>query len=81
LPNGKLTYANRYAIRSLSFDRYKIIDLFNNSTIFSDFIKLVNSQINYNIGGTINAVPLVTFHKFFLLAANHLLLMWQSLIN
>jgi peptidoglycan/xylan/chitin deacetylase (PgdA/CDA1 family) len=30
LPDGKLTYANRYAIRSLSFDRYEIKDLFNN---------------------------------------------------
>ena len=63
LPDGKLTYANKYAIRSLSFDRYEIKDLFNNSTIFSDFVKIVNSQIKYNNGGTINAVPLVTFHN------------------
>ncbi len=64
LPGGKLTYANKYAIRSLSFDRYEIKDLFNNSTIFSDFVKIVNSQIKYNNnGGTINAVPLVTFHN------------------
>ncbi|HET7146957.1 MAG TPA: polysaccharide deacetylase family protein [Candidatus Nitrosopolaris sp.] len=63
LPDGKLTYANKYAIRSLSFDRYEIKDLFNNSTIFSDFVKIVNSQIKYNNGGTISAVPLVTFHN------------------
>src|SRR3989442_11103417 len=48
LPDGTLTYANKYAVRSLSFDRYEIKDLFNNSTIFSDFVKIVNSQINYN---------------------------------
>src|SRR6202162_1938426 len=63
LPDGTLTYANKYAVRSLSFDRYEIKDLFNNSTIFSDFVKIVNSQIKYNNGGTINAVPLVTFHN------------------
>ena len=63
LPDGKLTYANRYAIRSLSFDRYEIKDLFNNSSIFSDFVKIVNNQIKYNNGGTINAVPLVTLHN------------------
>lgn len=63
LPDGKLSYANRYAIRSLSFDRYEIRDLFNNSTIFSDFVKIVNSQSKYNNGTTINAIPLVTFHN------------------
>ena len=63
LPDGKLTYANKYAVRSLSFDRYEIKDLFNNSTIFSDFVKIVNSQSKYNNGGTISAVPLVMFHN------------------
>jgi len=63
LPDGKLSYANKYAIRSLSFDRYEIKDLFNNSTMFSDFVKIVNSQSKYNDGGTISAVPLVTFHN------------------
>ncbi len=63
LPDGTLTYANKYAVRSLSFDRYEIKDLFSNSTIFSDFVKIVNSQIKYNNGRTINAVPLVTFHN------------------
>jgi hypothetical protein len=63
LSDGKLSYANKYAIRSLSFDRYEIKDLFNNSTIFSDFVKIVNSQSKYNNGGTISAVPLVMFHN------------------
>ena len=63
LPDGKLSYANKYTIRSLSFDRYEIKDLFNNSTMFSDFVKIVNSQSKYNNGGTISAVPLVTFHN------------------
>ena len=72
LPDGKLTYANRYAIRSLSFDRYEIKDLFNNASIFSDFVTILNSQSNYNkangitsLSGIVNnaAVPLITFHN------------------
>ena len=72
LPDGKLTYANRYAIRSLSFDRYEIKDLFNNASIFSDFVTILNSQSNYNkangitsLSGIVTnaAVPLITFHN------------------
>jgi len=74
LPDGKLTYANRYAIRSLSFDRYEIKDLFNNASIFSDFGQILNSQSTYNKGNGIislsgignnvgGAVPLITFHN------------------
>jgi peptidoglycan/xylan/chitin deacetylase (PgdA/CDA1 family) len=61
--NGKLTYANRYAIRSLSFDIIEIKDAFDNTTLFSDFVKTVNSQNSYNQGGKINAVPLITLHN------------------
>ncbi|MDP9287982.1 MAG: polysaccharide deacetylase family protein [Thermoproteota archaeon] len=74
LPDGKLTYANRYAIRSLSFDRYEIKDLFNNASIFSDFGQILKGQSNYNKGNGIislsgignnvgGAVPLITFHN------------------
>ena len=62
-PDGKLTYANRYAIRSLSFDIIEIKDSFDNATMFSDFVNTVNSQNTYNHGGRINAVPLITFHN------------------
>jgi peptidoglycan/xylan/chitin deacetylase (PgdA/CDA1 family) len=62
-PDGKLTYANRYAIKSLSFDKIEIVDLFDNTSMFSDFVKIVNSQNNYNHGGKINAIPLITFHN------------------
>lgn len=64
LSDGSLSYANRYAVRSLSFDRYEIKDLFNNSTIFSEFVGILNSQSNYNTGhGMINAVPIIAFHN------------------
>ena len=62
-PDGKLTYANRYAIKSLSFDKIEIEDSFDNATMFSDFVKIVNNQNNYNHGCKINAIPLITFHN------------------
>jgi peptidoglycan/xylan/chitin deacetylase (PgdA/CDA1 family) len=62
-PDGKLNYANKYAARSLSFDVVEIKDSFNNAAIFSDFVKIVNSQIKYNQGGKLNAVPLITLHN------------------
>ena len=62
-PHGKLTYANRYAVRSLSFDVDEIKNLFSNAAIFADFVKIVNSQSKYNKGdGIINVIPLITFH-------------------
>ena len=62
-PNGELNYANRYAARSLSLDIVEIKDSFNNTKIFSDFVKLVNSQSTYNQSRKINAVPLIIFHN------------------
>jgi peptidoglycan/xylan/chitin deacetylase (PgdA/CDA1 family) len=69
-PDGELTYANRYAIRSLSFDIIEIKDSFENATMFSDFVRIVNSQNSYNQGGKINVVPLITFHNI-ALTTNH----------
>jgi peptidoglycan/xylan/chitin deacetylase (PgdA/CDA1 family) len=62
-PIGGLNYATRYTARSLSFDLVEIKDSFDNTKIFSDFIKLVNSQSTYNTGGKINVVPLLIFHN------------------
>jgi peptidoglycan/xylan/chitin deacetylase (PgdA/CDA1 family) len=61
--NGGLNYAGRYTARSLSFDLVEIKDSFDNTKIFSDFVKLVNSPSTYNTGGKINAVPLLVFHN------------------
>jgi hypothetical protein len=47
----------------LSFDKIEIEDSFDNATMFSDFVKIVNNQNNYNHGGKINAIPLITFHN------------------
>jgi len=74
-PDGKLSYANRYAVRSFTEDTQEKKDSFNNSTIYSDFINTVNSQTKYNNGnssgggaggsnkGTLNAISLITFHN------------------
>ena len=69
--DGKLNYANRDEARSLSFDVVEIKDSFNNAKIFSDFVKLVNSESSYNQGGKINAVPLITFHNVELTTNRH----------
>jgi peptidoglycan/xylan/chitin deacetylase (PgdA/CDA1 family) len=61
--DGKLNYANRYDARSLSFDIVEIKDSFNKTNIFSDFVKIVNSQSSYNQGGKIRVVPLLIFHN------------------
>jgi peptidoglycan/xylan/chitin deacetylase (PgdA/CDA1 family) len=60
--DGRLTYANRYAVRSYTVDVLELKDSFDNATIYSDFVNEVNSQSNYNHAGRINAVPLITFH-------------------
>ena len=62
-PNGELSYANRYVARSLSFDIAEIKDSFNSTKMFSDFVKIVNSQSTYNHGGKLNAIPLIIFHN------------------
>lgn len=58
-----LTYANRYTVRSLSFDVNEIENSFNKAAILTDFIKIVNSQSKYNKSdGIINAIPLIMFY-------------------
>lgn len=47
----------------MSFDILELKQLFDNASLFSDFVKIVNGQINYNNGGKINAVSLGTFHN------------------
>ena len=65
---GNLTYENRYDVRNWS-DRPKPQQRFanlvyDNSQMFSQFVKEVNSQENYNKNGSINAIPIVVYHNF-----------------
>jgi peptidoglycan/xylan/chitin deacetylase (PgdA/CDA1 family) len=63
LPNGTLSYANRYDIRSESFDHMNSNVIFNNAQLFQQFIQRVNSQLSYNKDGTINSFPIITYHN------------------
>ena len=61
LPNGKLTFANRYDIRSDSFFHISSGHNYGPSEMFQKFIQQVNSQVPYN-NGKINAIPILTYH-------------------
>jgi peptidoglycan/xylan/chitin deacetylase (PgdA/CDA1 family) len=63
LPDGTLTYVNRYDIRSQSFDHIHTNIALTPTQLFQQFVQRVNSQIPYNKGGTINAFPIITYHN------------------
>ncbi|MFZ0511882.1 MAG: polysaccharide deacetylase family protein [Candidatus Nitrosopolaris sp.] len=62
-PNGKLTYANRYDIKSDSFRHIDSNHNYSPSQEFQKFVQRMNSQIPYNINGKINAIPIITYHN------------------
>ena len=62
LPDGKLTFANRYDIRSDSFFHISSGHNYGTSEMFQKFIQQVNSQVPYNNNGKINAIPIITYH-------------------
>ena len=61
--NGKLTYANRYDIKSDSFRHVDSNHNYNPSQEFPQFVQRMNSQIPYNTNGKINAIPIITYHN------------------
>jgi peptidoglycan/xylan/chitin deacetylase (PgdA/CDA1 family) len=63
LPDGTLSYANRYDIRSQSFDHIHSNIALTPTQLFQQFVQRVHSQLPYNEGGTINAIPIVTYHN------------------
>ena len=63
LPNGKLTFANRYDIRSDSFFHISSGHNYSPLEMFQRFIQQVNSQTPYNNDGKINAIPIITYHQ------------------
>jgi polysaccharide deacetylase len=63
LPDGTLSYVNRYDIRSQSFDHIHSNAELSQPQLFQQFVQRVNSQISYNKDGTINAIPIVTYHN------------------
>jgi peptidoglycan/xylan/chitin deacetylase (PgdA/CDA1 family) len=63
LPDGTLSYVNRYDIRSQSFDHIHSNIALTPTQLFQQFVQRVNSQVSYNKGGTINAFPIITYHN------------------
>lgn len=61
--DGVLTFANRYSVRSWPHDDVAIRNSFNDTVVFKKFIELVNSQADFNKNGTINAIPILTYHN------------------
>lgn len=62
LPDGQLTFENRYDLRSESFFHIRSDHNYSPSEMFQKFIQEVNSQVPYN-NGKINAVPIITYHE------------------
>jgi len=75
--NGKkLTFDNRYSIKSWTHRHIDgsysseegacagICHSFNNAQMLQKFIVDVNSQLQYNKNGIINAIPIVIYHNF-----------------
>jgi peptidoglycan/xylan/chitin deacetylase (PgdA/CDA1 family) len=61
--NGKLNFVNRYSIIGWSHDAGRKENSYDDSEMLNKFIEVVNSQSIYNTGGTINAIPIVIWHR------------------
>jgi hypothetical protein len=61
--NGKLTYANRFDIKSDSFRHVDSNHNYSPSQEYTQFVQRMNSQIPYNTNGKINAIPIITYHN------------------
>jgi peptidoglycan/xylan/chitin deacetylase (PgdA/CDA1 family) len=60
--NGMLNYANRYDIKERTHNALDTRYSHNDTQIFDKFVELVDSQVNFNKNGTINAVPIIGYH-------------------
>jgi hypothetical protein len=60
--NGTLNFANRYDIKERTHNALDKRYSHNDTQIFSRFVELVNSQINFNKNGTMNAIPIIGYH-------------------
>jgi hypothetical protein len=74
---GNVTYESRYNVKNWS-DRPKPESqqanvIYGNSQMFTQFVREVNLQSNYNKNGCINAIPIVVYHDF-IVDSNHIYL-------
>jgi peptidoglycan/xylan/chitin deacetylase (PgdA/CDA1 family) len=61
--DGELNFVNRYAIIGWSHDDARKENSYDDSEMLNKFIEVVNSQSMYNTGGTIDAIPIVIWHR------------------
>ncbi len=59
----ELTFANRYSIRGWSHDQSRLVNSYSDHELLSRFIKVVNTQTEYNKGGTLKAIPIIIYHR------------------
>jgi peptidoglycan/xylan/chitin deacetylase (PgdA/CDA1 family) len=64
LPNGKISYANRYSIVGWSHDYDRIAYFYNDQQMLHRFIQVVNGQDKYNKPGQpVDAIPIIVYHR------------------
>ena len=64
LPNGKISYANRFSIVGWSHDYDRIAYLYNDQQMLNRFIQVVSGEDRYNRPGQpIDAIPIVVYHR------------------
>ena len=61
--DGALNFVNRYSIIGWSHDAERKANSYDDSEMFNKFVEVVNSQSIYNTGGTINAIPILIWHR------------------
>ena len=61
--DGELNFANRYSIIGWSHDAERRDNSYDDSGMFNRFVEVVNSQSMYNTGNTVDAIPIVIWHR------------------
>jgi peptidoglycan/xylan/chitin deacetylase (PgdA/CDA1 family) len=61
--DAELTFANRYSIMGWSHDADRSKNSYDDSEMLDRFIEVVNIPSIYNTDGTINAIPIVIWHR------------------
>ena len=61
--DGSLNYANRYDIKNASPYHFSGNINLNESQMFDKFVQLVNRQTAFNSNGSINAIPIISYHN------------------
>jgi peptidoglycan/xylan/chitin deacetylase (PgdA/CDA1 family) len=64
LPNGHISYANRYSIVGWSHDYDRISYLYNDLQMLNRFIQVVSGEDKYNRPGQpVDAIPIIVYHR------------------